>query len=140
MAPRFAAAEQTLALLARAARLVGTHGSGGRVLVQTRVPDHDALLAATRADPALLSEPERDLRSTLGLPPFGALALLRGPGAPPYADDLSAGAGSSGLTVSSVGDDRWLVRAPDYAVLCDALASATRPPERLRVEVDPTDI
>jgi primosomal protein N' (replication factor Y) len=140
MAPRFAAAEQTLTLLARAARLVGTHGSGGRVLVQTRVPEHDALLAASRADPVLLSGPERELRSTLGLPPFGALALLRGPGAPHYADGLSAGAGSSGLTVSSVGDDRWLVRAPDHPALCDALASVPRPHERLRVEVDPVDI
>jgi primosomal protein N' (replication factor Y) (superfamily II helicase) len=140
MAPRFAAAEQTLGLLARAARLVGVHGSGGRVLVQTRVPDHDALLAAARADPAQLSSPEMQLRSSLGLPPFGALALLRGPGAPSYAEGLSTGAGWSGLAVSSVGDDRWLVRAPDHAVLCDALASVARPPERLRVEVDPMDI
>lgn len=149
LAPRFAAGEQTLALLARAARLVGTRETGGRVLVQTRVPDHDALLAAARADPELLAAPERQLRSLLGLPPFGALAVLRGPGAPAYAGGLSAwadaaslpgSADGSGLTVSSVADDRWLVRAPDHTILCDALAGVTRPPERLRVEVDPVDI
>ena len=43
------------------------------------------------------------------------------------------------MTVSSVDAERWLVRAPDHAVLCDALAAAPRPAERLRVEVDPTD-
>jgi primosomal protein N' (replication factor Y) len=140
LAPRFAAAEQTLALLARSARLVGTRELGGRVLVQTRVPDHDALLAASRADPELLSAPEMALRSSLDLPPFGALAVLRGPGAAAYADGLSARADLSGLTVSSVGDDRWLVRAPDHSNLCDALAGVPRPPDRLRVEVDPVDI
>ncbi len=137
MAPRFAAGEETLALLARSARLVGVHGSGGRVLVQTRMPDHEVLRAAARADPVLLAAPERELRSSLGLPPFGALAVLRGPGAATYADGLSA---VDGLTVSSVNADRWLVRAPDHTALCDALAAVARPPDRLRVEVDPDDI
>jgi primosomal protein N' (replication factor Y) len=140
MAPRFTASETTLALLARAARLVGVHGAGGRVLVQTRLPRHEALLVATHADPSLLAEPERELRSSLGLPPFGALAVLRGPGASTYADGLAGLGMVGGLTVSSVEGDRWLVRAPDHKVLCDALASVARPPERLRVEVDPQDI
>ena len=47
-------------------------------------------------------------------------------------------AGVAGLAVSS-DDDRWLVRAPDHATLCDGLASVRRPAERLRVEVDPAD-
>ena len=79
LAPRFGAGEETLALLARAARLAGARESGGRVLVQTRIPDHEVLAAAAHADPALLAVPERALRRSLGLPPFGALALLRGP-------------------------------------------------------------
>ncbi len=136
LAPRFGAGEETLALLARAARLAGTRESGGRVLVQTRIPDHEVLQAAAHADPALLAVPERALRRSLGLPPFGALALLRGPGAAAYADGIRAG---GEVTVSSVDDDRWLLRAPDHTVLCDALAGVPRPPERLRVEVDPTD-
>ena len=76
LAARFAAGEETLALLARAARLVGTRDRGGRVLVQTRIPDHEVLRAAIHADPTLVSERERELRQTLGLPPFGALAAL----------------------------------------------------------------
>jgi primosomal protein N' (replication factor Y) len=135
LAARFGAGEETLALLARAARLVGTRDGGGRLLVQTRIPDHEVLRAAVHADPALLSEPERLIRQTLGLPPFGALAVLRGPGGPAYADGLGSVAG---ISVSSDGD-RWLVRAPDHATLCDGLASVPRPTERLRVEVDPAD-
>jgi primosomal protein N' (replication factor Y) len=137
LAPRFGAGEETLALLARAARLVGTHGAGGRVQVQTRMPDHEVLSAAVHADPALLAHPERELRLSLELPPFGALALLRGPGAAVYADGLRA---LRDVTVSSVDAERWLVRASDHTVLCDALAGVPRPVERLRVEVDPTDI
>ncbi len=58
---------------------------GGRLLVQTRLPDHDAVRAAARADPSLLADSERELRAALGLPPFGALAVLIGPGASPMA-------------------------------------------------------
>ncbi len=136
LAPRYGAGEETLALLARAARLVGTHESGGRVQVQTRMPDHEVLRAAAHADPALLAVPERALRLSIGLPPFGALALLRGPGAVAYAEGLRA---AGDVTVSSMDPERWLVRAPDHTVLCDALAAVPRPADRLRVEVDPTD-
>ena len=136
LAHRFGAGEEALALLARASRVAGARGGGGRVLVQTRVPGHEALAAAVRADPSLLAEAERPVRTLLGLPPFGALALLRGPGAPAYADGLS---GVAGLEVSATGDDRFLVRADDHAALADGLASVERPAGRLRVEVDPTD-
>jgi hypothetical protein len=106
------------------------------VLVQTRVPGHEALAAAVHADPALLAAAERPVRALLGLPPFGALAVLRGPGAPAYAGELSRVAD---LEVSATGDDRYLVRAGDHAALADGLASVERPAGRLRVEVDPTD-
>jgi primosomal protein N' (replication factor Y) len=135
LAARFGAGEEALALLARAARLVGARDGGGRLLVQTRIPDHEVLRAAVRADPTLLSESERTIRQTLGLPPFGALAMLRGPGGASYAEGLAS---VGGVTVSSDGD-RWLVRASDHPTLCDGLASVPRPAERLRVEVDPTD-
>jgi primosomal protein N' (replication factor Y) (superfamily II helicase) len=36
-----------------------------------------------------------------------------------------------------VAEGRWLVRAADHRVLCDALAAVPRPPGRLRIEVDP---
>ncbi len=135
LAARFGAGEETLALMARAARLVGTRDGGGRLLVQTRLPDHEVLQAAVHGDPSLLDGPERDIRRTLGLPPFGALALLRGPGAPAYAAGLSA---VDGMAVSADGDT-VLVRADDHRILCDGLASVPRPVDRLRVEVDPAD-
>ena len=137
LAPRFGAAEEALALLARAARVVGPRSGGGRVLVQTRVPGHEALTAAVHADPGLLADAERPVRRQLGLPPFGALALLRGPGAPVYAEGLSA---LGSLEVSTLADDRFLVRADDLVGLADGLAAVDRPPGRLRVEVDPTDV
>jgi primosomal protein N' (replication factor Y) len=136
LAPRFAAGEEALSVLARASRVVGTRHGGGRVLVQTRVPGHEALDAAVRADPGILADAERPVRSLLGLPPFGALALLRGPGAPTYAEGLSA---RTTLEVSAVADDRFLVRGDDHRELADGLASVDRPAGRLRVEVDPSD-
>ncbi|MBV8464026.1 MAG: hypothetical protein JO368_12075, partial [Acidimicrobiales bacterium] len=93
LAPRFGAAEEALALMARAARLLGARDRGGRLLVQTRLPDHDAVRAAARADPGLLSAPERGLRAALRLPPFGALALLRGAGAEQMAGHLASSPG-----------------------------------------------
>ena len=137
LAPRFGAGEEALALLARASRLVGGRQSGGRILAQTRIPDHEAFRAAVHADPSLLAEPERKLREELALPPFGVLALLRGLGSDDYAGALRA---TVGLTVSASDSERWLVRAADHPILCDALAATPRPPGRLRVEVDPTDV
>jgi primosomal protein N' (replication factor Y) len=136
LAPRFSAGEESLALLARAARLVGTRDGGGRLLAQTRIPDHEALQAALHADPGLLAMPERELRRVLGLPPFEAISTLAGPGAPGYALSLRSVAG---ISVSLMEGDRWLVKAPDHQAMGDALAGVPRPAERLRVEVDPTD-
>jgi primosomal protein N' (replication factor Y) len=136
LAPRFGAGEEALALLARAARLVGTRSGGGRVLVQTRLPGHETLAAAERADPGILAGAERPVREQLGLPPFGALALIRGPGAPVYAEGLRM---VGTLEVSALETDRFLVRSGSHAALADGLAAVERPAGRLRVEVDPTD-
>ena len=78
LAPRFRAGEQALWLLVRAARLVGPRPAGGRVLVQTRLPRHEVIEAAVRADPGLLADAERPRRQLLELPPFAALARLTG--------------------------------------------------------------
>ena len=73
--------------------------------------------------------PERALRVELSLPPAAALAALSGPSAPELAEALAgAGAEATGrVEVSALGDGRWLVRAPDHAVLCDALAAVPAP-------------
>jgi primosomal protein N' (replication factor Y) len=138
LAPRLAAAEEALALLARAGRLVGGRDRPGTgpVLVQTRLPGHEVLEAAVRGDPLRLARAELELRRTLRLPPAAALATVTGaPGA-----ELVAAVAARGVAVSPIGDDRWLLRAPDHRTLCDALAAVPRPAGRLRVAVDPTDL
>jgi primosomal protein N' (replication factor Y) len=131
LAPRFTASEHALGLLARAARIVGGRRRGGRVAVQTRLPDHEVIAAALHADPALVSEPDAQRRRALGLPPFGAMALVSGEAAEPFVDQLAT------LDVRGPVEGTWQVRAPDHAMLCNALAAVPRPPGRLRVEVDP---
>lgn len=142
LAPRYRAAEQALWLLARAARLVGPRSGPGRILVQTRVPDHEVLAAARQADPAIASVPERSRREALGFPPFGGLAEISG-------DDEAVAAACtrlqsrSELTVlgPSAAPARALVQAPTADGLADALAatdlSEARAYGRLRIEVDP---
>ncbi len=143
LAPRFRAAEQALALLARAARLVARTGGGhggdrapGRVAVQTRQPRHPALVAAVSADPGVLATEEAEVRRALGLPPFRALAMVSGPAADAYGSALRDHAPEA-VEVSGPADGVWSVRAPGHAELCDLLSSVARPPGRLRVEVDP---
>jgi len=134
LAPRLAAGERALALLARAGRLVGGRASAdaGLVVVQTRLPDHEVLSAALVGDPERCIRPELELRRQLGLPPFGALAELSGPGAAAYAEAL-------GLEGSPLASGHWLVRAPGYQALCDRLAAHPRDAS-VRVTVDPTGI
>jgi primosomal protein N' (replication factor Y) len=142
MAPRLRAAEEALALLARAARLVSRSARGpdrppgGPLVVQTRMPDHPVIAAAVHADAALLASEELEVRSMLGLPPFSALARLSGQAAGAYGEALRATAAD---TVDVIGPDEgeWRIVAPDHRQLCDLLASVARPPGRLRVEVDP---
>jgi primosomal protein N' (replication factor Y) len=142
LAPRFRAGEQALWLLVRAARLVGPRAAGGRILVQTRLPRHEVIEAAVRADPGLLAEAERPRRELLGLPPYAALARLTGD--PPALAAASAALRATGagraVGVSGGAGDAVLVRAPDADTLAAALAGALaagRPAGRLRAEVDP---
>lgn len=76
LAPRFRANEQALVLLARAARLL--RGARGRIFVETRISDHSVLRAARAADPMQMVREELPVRRMLQLPPFGALAEVKG--------------------------------------------------------------
>lgn len=139
VAPRLRASEDALTLLARAARLVGGRRGAdrGRVVVQTRLPDHSVLRAALHGDPGPFAAEERRLRGHLALPPASALAAVSGAGAEAYMDRL--GAQGRGAPVEVLGPDAgvWLVHAPNHEVLCDTLSRVSRPAERVRVEVDP---
>ena len=138
LAPRARAAEQALWLLVRGARLLD---DPGRLLVQTRLPDHEVVRAALRGDPMVVAGAERTRRAALGFPPFGGLAEVSG--APEAVAAACAAVATAGATVlGPVADgSRALVRAPSVTALCDALAApaveAARTRGRLRIDVDP---
>lgn len=134
LAPRYRAAEQALGLLARAARLVGGRDGGGRLVLQTRAPRHEVVLAALHADPARVADAEAERRQLLRFPPAAALAEVSGAAAGAFVEALGR---PPGVDVMGPADGRWLLRAPDHPTLCDALAATPRPPGRLRLSVDP---
>ena len=124
LAPRHTAGEQALALVARAARLVGGRHDhpGGRILVQTRLPTHEVLDAVVHADPSRFTLVESARRAALRLPPETALAVVSGEAAVAYVEGLGPE-----VEVLGPSDGRWLVRAPDHRVLADALAATPVP-------------
>jgi primosomal protein N' (replication factor Y) (superfamily II helicase) len=133
LAPRYRAGEQAMALLARAARLVGGRSGGGRLLVQTFLPRHEVLQAVLHADPSRVAKVELSRRELLGLPPFTALAAISGAGAEEFAAATGLESSSSGSSGSVV-----LLRAPTWDELGAALTATPRPKgSRLRIEVDP---
>jgi len=130
LAPRFRAAEQALALVVRAGRLAP------EVMIQTFSPDHDVIVAAAAGDPARILDGERTRREMLGLPPFGALAVVSGAGSADLVAQLP-----EVVQVGGDGADRYLVRATDWTVLGAALNDVERPSgTRIRVEVDPARV
>jgi primosomal protein N' (replication factor Y) (superfamily II helicase) len=136
LTPRLRATDEALALLALAARLV--RGRAGRVLVQTRLPAHPAVQAALAGDPGLALEGQDDLRRSLRMPPYAAVARIHGEAAAEWVAQVAREA-VDGLEV--LGPDpagRWMVKAGDYRALGDALAAIPRPAAgTLRVAVDP---
>lgn len=141
LAPRYRAAEQAMALITRAARLVGPRSRGGRLLLQTFVPDHDVIRAAALADPGRLLGPERDRRRMLALPPFSALARVSGPGR----DDVLAPLRTDDRVSVADSGSAALVRADDWNDLGNALVAASHHLDRdrsrrVRIEVDPARV
>jgi primosomal protein N' (replication factor Y) len=63
------------------------------------------------------------------------MAAVSGEAALAYVEQLRT---ESGLEVLGPAEGRWFVRADHHAQLCDALATVSRPPGRLRVNVDPS--
>ena len=155
LAARYRANEEAMALLVRAARLLGPRASGGRVLVQTAQPRHEVLDAVLHADPSRLVASELARRQAARLPPAAALAEVSGVAAAAFVEGLHAVLASwnpagpdapgdlgtldvrSAVEVLGPGDGRWLVRATDHTTLCRVLAAVPRPPGRLRIAVDP---
>jgi primosomal protein N' (replication factor Y) len=75
--PDYRAAERTFQLLVQVAGRAGRGTKPGRVLIQTRQPDHPAILRAVTHDVKAFTEHELGLRRELGYPPYSRLALVR---------------------------------------------------------------
>ena len=143
--PHYRAEETALALLAEAARLVGSRTGGGGLLVQTRQPEHPVLRAVAESDPEIFSEHDRQIRRELRLPPFAAAAKATGEAAEQFLTELQT-AQPSGIPpvmppdMDVMGPDpegAWLLRAPDHSALCDFLASVPEIPDSVRISIDP---
>jgi primosomal protein N' (replication factor Y) len=74
--PDFRSAERTFQLLAQVAGRAGRGPKGGRVLVQTRHPQHHALIRAAQHDAQGFLEEERALREVPPYPPAVHLVNL----------------------------------------------------------------
>jgi primosomal protein N' (replication factor Y) (superfamily II helicase) len=137
LAPRYRASEQAMSLLVRAARLVGPRAGGGRLLVQTTLPQHVVVRSALLADPGRLAADESRMRALLRFPPASALAVIDGAGADTWMPALR----ERGLEVLGPTDGRYLVRAEDWMTLGRAIVDVAPPKgARVRVAVDPPRI
>jgi len=134
LAPRFRAAEQAASLLIRSARIIGKRKNGGRLIVQTRQPEHEVLQAVLHANPEELIRVESERRQLLQLPPYSALAQISGASASEMVKSLSK---ISGIEIMGPRDDCWLVRATDNLELSKAISSVERPKGKIRIEIDP---
>jgi primosomal protein N' (replication factor Y) (superfamily II helicase) len=74
--PDFRAAERTFQLLTQVAGRAGRSTRPGRVVVQTFVPDHYALIPVATHDFETFYRAELEHRQALGYPPFGELARI----------------------------------------------------------------
>lgn len=138
LATRYRASEEALSLLVDASRVVG--GRSGRVLVQTRRPNHAVLTSATSGDTRALSELEWARRELLGLPPAAAIAAVGGEAAPQWIERLAGVDRAHAVDVTGPRDGWWLVRAPRWDTLSEICGSVERPKGRLRLQVNPMSL
>ena len=134
LAPRYRADDEAMALLIKAARLVGGRDGSGRILVQTRMPDHAVLDAVLHGDPARLARPMLEQRRMLRQPPAAAWAMVSGASAGEFMERFGE---PLGVEVAGTADGAWRLRSDDRDILLRALAATERPGGRLRIAVDP---
>ena len=75
------AGERTYQTLVQVAGRAGRADKPGRALIQTHMPEHEALAALAAGDRERFINAELEMRELLGLPPFGKLAavIISGP-------------------------------------------------------------
>ena len=120
--PDFRAAERTFQLLVQVAGRAGRAERPGRVMIQTRLPDHPVLQFAMTHDVAGFIEHELQARREAHYPPFARLALVR----VDAADDRRARAEADRLaSIASA-------QQPVQRGLVEVLGPSPAPLERLR--------
>ncbi len=123
--PDFRAAERTFQLLAQVAGRAGRGERAGRVLVQTRHPQHTCLQAAVNHDHPRFAADELAERKAFGWPPYTRAAMLRFEGRDPERVAELAQRTESVLRRAGVGHDGTVLRGPAPAVL-ERLRGRTR--------------
>ena len=134
LAPRYRAAEEAMSLLAHAARLVGKREDGGRILIQTRMPQHPVVQAAVNADPGSLARAELEMPRQLKQPPEAHWAIVSGSAAKQFIDRVG---NPDGLEIMNSNNERWRIRSNDRQHMVETLGSVERPTGRLRIEINP---
>ncbi len=160
--PDFRAAERSFHLLVQVAGRAGRGDVKGRVLIQTRSPEHPAIAFAASHDVTGFVEQEMQLREELAYPPFSRLALVRVDAveearAQGAAERLARLARQEGQGAEVLGPApaplvrlrnryryRFLVRSTDRAALRAALLAVARAPAdrqvRVAIDVDPVNM
>ena len=157
--PDFRAAERTFHLLVQVAGRAGRADTRGRVLIQTRSPEHPAIVAAKDHDVRKFVEHELRVRQEVGYPPFSHVALVRLDG--PDEAEVASEARRIANIVEGLSDEvellgpakaplarlrnryryRFMLRSESRKALRDALLhvarSAVRRRVRLSLDVDP---
>jgi len=161
--PDFRASERTFHLLVQVAGRAGRGDAPGKVLIQTRQPEHPAIAFALRHDvPGFVEQEMRD-REELRFPPFSRLALVRFDAldeGQALAEcgriaDIARAAVSSGVEVLGPTPAplarlrnryrfRFVLRAADRKPLRDALLAVARAglhrQVRMAIDVDPVNM
>ncbi|HED66434.1 MAG TPA: primosomal protein N' [Planctomycetes bacterium] len=74
--PDFRSAERTFQLIAQVSGRAGRGERPGRIVVQTRSPEHPAIQLGSKADFTRFAQGESRLRAELGYPPHGRLVRI----------------------------------------------------------------
>ena len=134
LASRFRASEQAASLIIRGARLLGSRNDEGRLIIQTRQPEHEVLQAALHANPEKLIDAESERRKLLQLPPYSALAQISGDSAIDMVESLKS---NPDIEIMGPREGSWLLRAVNNEELSKAILRVGRPKGKIRIEIDP---
>ncbi len=162
--PDFRAAERTFALLAQVAGRAGRGDRDGRVVIQSRLPQHPAILRAAEQDYEAFATKELEEREQFGYPPYARLlrVVVRGPKEAAVLEratklrDIAVAQATTAATVLGPATpsiarvqgqyrQHLLIKAPtprEIAVIVRALRKAPRPRGRVEefLDVDPVGV